>query len=307
MKTLVAGGAGFLGSNLVDRLLAEGHQVDVVDDLSTGSLANLADARRSRDGRFTFNQLDVRASSVGDLMMRLRPDVVFHLVTAPPQVEVVAGAEVAVTGGLRLLEGARRCGAHKLVYACSGAVYGHPDPGDLPLREGHSQRPVTLAGVGEKATLDYLYAYRETHNLEYTALVLGHVYGPRQPVGPVVSTFAARLVRGEECVIYGTGGVTRDFVYVDDAVDALARAAERGGGLVVNIGTGRETAVRDLYRAMAAAAGVEAAALRGPGRPEEVRRFCLDPGRASIHLGWKAFTSLGDGTATLIDWHRSRG
>ena len=305
MKALVAGGAGFIGSNLVDRLLAEGHQVDVVDDLSSGALSNLADARRSRDGRFSFNQLDVRSPAVGDLMMRLRPDVVFHLVAAPAAAEAVAGAEVAVTGCLRLLEGARRCGAQKVVYACSAAVYGDPDPGDLPLRESQAQRPLTLVGVGEKATLDYLYAYRETYSVEYTALVLAHVYGPRQPVGPVVATFAAQLARGESCVVYGTGGATRDFIYVDDAVDALARAAERGGGLLVNIGTGRETAVRDLYRAMAAGAGIDSAAMRGPGRPEEVRRISLDPGRASIHLGWKPFTSLAEGTAALIDWHRA--
>lgn len=305
MKALIAGGAGFIGSNLADRLMAEGHQVDVVDNLSTGTLANLADARRSRDGRFTFHQLDVRSPAVGDLMLRCRPEVVFDLVTPPAGLDTVDAAEVAVTGTLRVLEGARRSGAQKVVFACSGAIYGEPDPADLPLREAHPQRPVTLAGVAEKAVTDYLYAYREAYSLEYTALALAHVYGPRQPAGPVVSTFAANLARGEPCVIYGTGGATRDFVYVDDAVDALARAAERGGGLLINIGTGRETAIRDLYRAMAAQAGVDIPPVRGPGRQDEVRRLSLDPGRASIHLGWSPWTSLAEGTVALLDWHRA--
>lgn len=304
MRILVTGGAGFIGSNLVDRLLAEGHHTDVVDDLSTGSLANLAEARRSPNGRLTFHQVDIRSEALGELMRRTRPEVVYHLAAPPPGTEPLPAAEVAVTGSLRVLEGARLCGAHKVVYACSAAVYGHPDPTDLPLRESHPQRPVSFEGVAQKAVTDYLYAYRETYSLEFTAAVLGHVYGPRQPAGPVVASFAARIASGEPCVMHGTGGATRDFVYVDDAVDALARAAERGGGLLINVATGRETAVRDLYRAMAAPAGVDGPPQRAPGRPGEVRRISLDPGRASIHLGWKPWTSLAEGTAAVIEWFR---
>ena len=312
MRALVTGGAGFIGSHLVDRLLAEGHQVDVVDDLSTGNLANLADARRGPDKRMTFHQVDVRTPAVGELMQRSRPDVVFHL-AAPPDTEApLAGAEGHLMGSLRVLEGARASGAQKVVFTSGACIYGDPDPGDLPVRESQPQRPVTLAGVAKKAVADYLFAYRELHSLEFTALALAHVYGPRQPpVGPsgeprVVAAFADRLVSGEPCLINGTGGSTRDFVYVDDVVDALARAAERGGGLLINVGTGRETAVRDLYRAMAVQAGVDRPAVRGADRPGEVRRVSLDPGRASIHLGWKPWTSLAEGTAALIEWRRAR-
>lgn len=310
MKVLVTGGAGFVGSNLVDRLLAEGHEVDVVDDLSAGTLANLSEARRSPDGRLTFHQLDVRSPALGDLMLRCRPDVVYHLAAPPATTGPLEGAEGHVIGSLRVLEAARQSGAQKVVFASGACIYGDPDPADLPLRESHQQRPVALAGVAKKAVADYLFAYREMHSLEFSALALAHVYGPRQaagPGGPVVAAFAERLVTGQPCVIYGTGGATRDFVYVDDVVDALARAAERGGGLLMNIGTGHETAIRDLYRAMAAQAGVEQPPVRAPGRPGDVRRISLDPGRASIHLGWKPWTTLAEGTAALIEWRRQAG
>ena len=312
MRALVTGGAGFIGSNLVDRLLAEGHQVDVIDDLSAGSLANLSDARRSPNGRMTFHQVDIRAPGLGELMQRCHPDVVYHLAAPPDRESALEGADGHLMGSLRVLEGARACGAQKLVFASVASIYGDPDPADLPLRESHPQKPLTLAGVAKKAVADYLFAYREQYSLEFTALALAHVYGPRQsPVGPggetrVVAAFADGLISGEPCVINGTGGSTRDFVYVDDAVDALARAAERGGGLLVNIGTGTETAIRDLYRAMAVQAGVDRPAVRAPDRPSEVRRLSLDPGRASIHLGWKPWTSLAEGTAALLDWRRSR-
>lgn len=307
MKALVTGGAGFIGSNLVDRLLAEGHEIDVVDDLSAGTLANLSEARRSPNGRLTFHQLDIRSPGLGDLMRRCRPEVVYHLAAPPASTGPLEGAEGHIIGSLRVLEAARISGAQKIVYASGGSIYGDPDPGDLPLRESHPQRPVALAGVAKKAVSDYLYAYRELHNLEFTALALAHVYGPRQPAGPdgpVVASFASRLVAGEACVIHGTGGSTRDFVYVDDVVDALARAAERGGGLVINVGTGHETAIRDLYRAMAAQAGVDRPAVKAPGRPGDVRRISLDPGRAGLHLGWKPWTSLAEGTGALLEWRR---
>ncbi len=311
MRALVTGGAGFIGSNLVDRLLAEGHDVDVVDDLSTGSLANLADARRSPDGRLTFHQFDIRSPAVGELMQRCRPQVVFHL-AAPPDTgaataDALLDADINVMGSLRVMEAARRCGASKVVFASSGSIYGVAAPADLPLRESHPQHPVTPQGVAKKVVAEYLLAYRELHSLEFTALALANVYGPRQvPRGgsAVVAAIAQRLVAGQPGIVSGRGEQTRDFVFVDDAVDAFARAAERGGGLVLNVGTGTETSVMDLYRVMAAAAGVSPVAERGPARPDEMARSCLDPGRAAIHLGWRPWTSLQEGTAAVLDWWR---
>jgi UDP-glucose 4-epimerase len=307
---LVTGGAGFIGSTLVDRLLAEGHDVDVVDNLTTGSLANLADARRSPGGHLTFHQLDVRSPDLGGVMKRCRPDVVFHLAA---QVDVrvsvsdpVFDADINVLGSLRVIEGARSCGAQKVVFASSGGtIYGDPSPSDLPVKESHPQEPLSPYGVAKKAVGDYLFAYRELHNLEFTSLALANVYGPRQdPHGEagVVAIFAGLLLDGKPCTIFGDGKQTRDFVYVDDVVDAFARSAERGGGLLLNIGTGRETNVNDLYAAMAAYAGVDHPAVQAPARPGELQRSCVDPRRAGIHVGWKPWTSIDEGVAATIDW-----
>ena len=314
MRALVTGGAGFIGSNLVDRLLAEGHSVDVIDNLSSGSLANLAGARSNADHQLTFQQLDVRSPDVGELIVRRRPDVVFHLAAqADVRVSVarpVFDAEVNILGSLQVIEGARAAGAHKVVFASSGGtIYGDPDPSQLPVKESHPQQPVSPYGVAKKVVGDYLFAYRELHNLEYTALALANVYGPRQdPHGEagVVAIFAGRMLAGQGCTVFGDGSQTRDFVYVDDVVDAFARAADRGSGLIINIGTGRETSVNDLYDTMAREAGVTRPAAYAPARPGELRRSSLDPGRAAIHLGWKPWTSLAEGTGAVLDYFRNR-
>lgn len=312
MRALVTGGAGFIGSNLVDRLLAEGHAVDVVDNLSSGRLANLADARSNLDHEFTFHQIDVCDPAVSDLIARRRPDVVFHLAA---QVDVrvsvtdpLLDARVNVLGSINVLEGARRAGSRKVAFASSGGtIYGDVDPEDLPVSEGHSQHPVAPYGITKKAVTDYLFAYRELHRLEYTSLALANVYGPRQdPHGEagVVAIFAGRLLAGTECTIFGDGTQTRDYVYVDDVVDGFVRAAERGSGLLCNIGTGTETSVNELYAAMAANAGVERPPVHAPARIGELQRSCLDATRAQLHLGWESFTDLSTGTAATLDWFR---
>lgn len=314
MKALVTGGAGFIGSTLVDRLLAEGHQVDVVDNLSSGNLANLADARASAGHQVNFHQIDIRDEGLGELMARQAPEVVFHLAAqADVRVSVarpVFDAEVNVVGSLNVLEGARAAGARKVVFASSGGtIYGEPDPSELPVKESHPQQPLSPYGVAKKVVGDYLYAYRALHDLEYTALALANVYGPRQdPHGEagVVAIFTGRLLAGEPCTIFGSGEQTRDFVYVDDVVDAFVRAADRGSGLLANIGTGREVSVNELYTTMAAAAGVPDPALRAPARAGELDRSALDPGRAELHLGWKPWTTLEAGTQQVIDWFRAR-
>lgn len=308
MKALVTGGAGFIGSTLVDRLVAEGHSVDVVDDLSTGSLANLADARAAGEHRVSFQRIDIRDGAVAELVQRRRPEVVFHLAAqADVRVSVARptfDAEVNVLGTINILEGARLAGSRKIVFASSGGtIYGEPE--ELPVRESHSQRPLSPYGAAKKAVYDYLTVYRELHGLEFTALALANVYGPRQdPFGEagVVSIFAGKLLGGERCTIFGDGTQTRDFVFVDDVVDAFSRAASRGSGLLMNIGTGRETSVNELYRTMAANAGVVGDPVYAPARPGELARSSLDPGRAAIHLGWKPWTELDQGTSAVLEW-----
>ena len=314
MRSLVTGGAGFIGSTLVDRLLAEGQDVDVIDDLSTGTLANLAAARAAGGKRLAFHHADIRSEEVVELIARRRPDVVFHLAAqADVRVSVARpgfDAEVNVVGSLHVLEGARRAEAAKVVFASSGGtIYGAPDASALPVTEAHPQHPLSPYGVAKKAVGDYLAAYRELHELEYSALALANVYGPRQdPHGEagVVAIFAGRLLRGEPCTIFGDGKQTRDFVYVDDVVDAFARAAQRGSGLLINIGTGIETSVNELYAVMAAAVGVDTPAEHAAARPGELHRSALHPGRAAIHLGWKPWTTLEEGTAAVLRWFPSQ-
>ena len=313
MRALVTGGAGFIGSTLVDRLLAEGHEVDVVDDLSSGSMANLADARADPDNAFQLHRLDIRDAAVEELIERRAPEVVFHLAA---QIDVrtsvadpVLDAMINVIGSLHVLEGARRAGTRKVVFASSGGtIYGAPGGEDLPVKESYPQHPISPYGVAKKVVGDYLFAYRELHELEFTALALANVYGPRQdPHGEagVVAIFAGRLLGGETCRIFGDGEQTRDYVFVDDVVDAFVRAAERGGGLVLNIGTGVETSVNDLYATMARVANVDRAAELAAARGGEVPRSALDAGRAGIQLGWKPWTDLAQGSAQVLDYFRN--
>jgi UDP-glucose 4-epimerase len=310
MQALVTGGAGFIGSTLVDRLLAEGHAVDVVDDLSTGSLGNLAEARADRSHQLKVHQVDIRDPAVIELIGRRQPEVIFHLAAqADVRVSVVRpafDAEVNVLGSLNVLEGARGAGTRKVVFASSGGtIYGEPGPADLPVKETHPQQPLSPYGVAKKVVSDYLHVYRELHSVEFTSLAMANIYGPRQdPHGEagVVAIFAGLLLEGKPCTIFGDGSQTRDFVYVDDAVDAFVRAADRGSGLLCNIGTGVETTINELYRAMADAAGVEDDAVHAEPRPGELARNALDPGRAALHLGWEPWTDLPTGVTEVLRW-----
>jgi UDP-glucose 4-epimerase len=309
MRALVTGGAGFIGSTLVDRLLAEGHEVDVVDDLSTGSLVNLAEARAGAGGALRIHQHDIRHRDVVDLIALRRPEVIFHLAaqSSVPASVVNPGADAAINvgGTVNVLEGAHAAGTERVVYAASGGtLYGDPGPEGLPIRESAPQRPLSPYGVSKMAAIDYLVAYREMHAVEFCALALANVYGPRQDAhgeSGVVAIFADRFTRGEPVTIFGNGEQTRDFVYVDDTVDAFVRAASRGGGLVCNVGSGTETSVNELYATMARRAGVDATPLFGPPRPGDVLRSCLDPERALIQLGWRPWTDLETGTAAVLE------
>ncbi|HEY1651185.1 MAG TPA: NAD-dependent epimerase/dehydratase family protein [Acidimicrobiales bacterium] len=314
MRTLVTGGAGFIGSNLVDRLLAEGHEVDVVDDFSTGSLSNLSEARGSGGRALTIHHLDITAPAVVDLMARRRPELVFHLAAqADVRVSVARPAHDAainIIGSLHVLEGARQAETERIVFAASGGtLYGDPAPEDLPVREAHVQQPLSPYGVSKKSVIDYLVAYRELHALEFCALALGNVYGPRQdPHGEagVVAIFAERILRREPVTVFGDGEQTRDFVFVDDVVDAFVRAATRGGGLVCNVGTGHEISVNQLLSTMADQAGVEVSPVFAPLRPGELLRSCLDVERAAIQLGWRPWTELADGARAVLEFVGAR-
>ena len=297
MNVLVVGGAGFLGSHLVDRLIAEGNTIDVVDDLSSGSLANLADARGAGGG-LKIHTLDVLADEFPSLVARRPPDVVYHLAWLPPGRGPATQAGLAMQGMIAVLEAVRTLGS-KVVTALPGAaLYGDVPLRDLPIKEGHAWSPVGLHGIVAKAVVDLLNLYRAEHTVEFTALAMSTVYGPRQrPDGGVVGSFAHALRNDVGPLIHGDGRQTRDFLYVDDAVDALVRAGARGGGLVVNIGSGVGTSIRDLWTTMAGPGAK--APVAAPRRPNDVSWFALSPTRARIHLAWAPFTDLRVGLRSL--------
>ncbi|MEX0846243.1 MAG: NAD-dependent epimerase/dehydratase family protein [Ilumatobacteraceae bacterium] len=298
MRAMVVGGAGFIGSHLVDRLLAEQHAVDVVDDLSTGTLANLASARTS-GGEVKIHHLDACTDDFLSLVALREPEVVFHLGWLPPGRPQPAVLARGLHSTLNVLEAARLHGVAKVVTTLPAvALYGDVPVRDQPVKEGHAHAPQGAAGVVAEAVAQLLAAYRADHDVEFSALALATVYGPRQrPDGGVVAAFAEAVVTGVPATIHGDGRQTRDFIFIDDVVDALARAAQRGSGLVINIGTGTPTSIRELW---AAVAGPDAATAQiGDVAKVGVARCSLAPTRARIHLSWAPWTDLRTGLAQL--------
>ena len=308
---LVTGGAGFIGSHLCDRLLAEGHRVVAVDDLSTGRIANLSEAR-SYGNEFTFFNMDVRAEGLLLLFERHRPEVVMHIAAqaaVPTSVDdPVFDASVNLMGSLNVLECSRRTSVRKVVFAASGGtLYG--EPRKLPVREValSGARPVSPYGISKKVVIDYLAFYERHYGTEWTALALANVYGPRQdPHGEagVIAIFSSKMLAGQAPTIFGDGNQTRDYVFVNDVVHAFALACDRGSGRVVNVGTSLETSVNGLYRVLAEITGFTDEPTYGPARPGDLRRNVLDISLADDVLGWRPWTHLQDGLGETVAYLR---
>jgi UDP-glucose 4-epimerase len=308
---LVTGGAGFIGSHLCDRLLAEGHRVVAVDDLTTGRIANLVEGR-GYGKEFTFFNMDVRAEGLLQLFERHRPEVVMHLAAQsgvrPSLSDPANDASINLMGTLNILECAQKTGVRKIVYAASGGtLYGEPKK--LPVKESaaSSAHPLSPYGISKKVAIEYLGFYERYRGIEYTALALGNVYGPRQdPHGEagVIAIFASKMLSGEAPTIYGDGNQTRDYVFVDDVVHAFALAADRANGKLINIGTGLETSVNELFRTLAEIAGFNGEPATGSLPPGELRRCSLDNTLASEALGWKPWTHLEDGLGETVAFLR---
>jgi UDP-glucose 4-epimerase len=296
-NALVVGGAGFIGSHLVERLLADDVGVDVVDDLSAGSLGNLADARQM-DGRLKIHHLDAATEECASLIGMRRPDVVYHLAAVPRGDVGALSLARAFTATMLLIDAARRHRVPKLVVAVPASVlYGRPASKEVPVKEG-ALTPRGERGVVARATVDLLEVAREIDAVEFTALALGTVFGSRQrPEAGVVAAFVRAAHERTAPTIRGDGRQTRDLVFVDDVVDALVRAGSRGTGLVINVGTGEPTSIRDLWSMIGGARSE--APVHVAADPDEVARFAVSTVRARIHLGWSAWTSLADGLAQL--------
>ncbi len=307
--TLVTGGAGFIGSHLCDRLLAEGHRVVAVDDLSTGRIANLSEAR-GYGAEFTFFNMDIGAEGLLSLFERHRPEVVMHLAAqasvATSVEEPIRDAQVNIMGMLNVLECCARTGVRKVVFAASGGtLYG--EPRRLPVKETASGRPSSPYGITKKVALDYLAFYEAFRGIPYTALALANVYGPRQdPNGEagVIAIFTSKMLAGDAPTIFGDGDQTREYVFVDDTVHAFALAADGGDGRLVNVGTGLETSVNGLYRMLAEHTGFTGQPAHGATRAGDLRRSALDPELASSALGWRPWTHLEDGLRETIAFMR---
>ncbi|MBI1962034.1 MAG: GDP-mannose 4,6-dehydratase [Candidatus Rokubacteria bacterium] len=304
MRLLVTGGAGFIGSHVVERLLADGHAVDVLDNLSTGGAARV-------DPRARLVVCDLRSPRLAAAVAAARPEAVVHLAAqasvARSMADPVFDASVNVLGTVALLEACRGAGVARVVYiSTGGAAYGDTDV--LPTPEDHPARPASPYGVSKLAAERYLECWAGLTGARALTLRLANVYGPRQdPRGEagVVAIFASRLLAGTPCVVNGDGEQTRDYVYAGDVADAVARGiVQAGASGILNVGTGVETSVNEIYRRLAGLCGVARAARHGPARPGEQKRSVLDPSRAKARLGWTPATALEDGLRTTVAWFR---
>jgi UDP-glucose 4-epimerase len=321
VRTLVTGAAGFIGSHLVDRLLSEGEEVLGVDDLSSGTLSNLSEARATRMGKFSFQRIDITSTAVSDLIKRTKPDLILHLAA---QVDVrksvrdpIHDAMINLIGTLNILEAATEVGTRKVVFTSSGGcIYGEPDESRLPVTEDQVFLPEALPespyGVSKKVALDYLRYYRAVKGLDFTALALANVYGPRQEPasevgleGQVVAIFCRKMLSGRPCTIYGDGTQTRDFVYVDDVVTAFLAARDRGSGELINVGSGRELSVNDLYTRLAELTSTRFEPIHAEARPGELHRIVVDPAKAGEVLGWSPVAELDEGLKHTVAWFRA--
>lgn len=310
-SVLVTGGAGFVGSHLVDRLVLAGHDVLVLDDLSSGRMDNLEHARRSPERHLRFQRCDlVDPSAAAPLIIHAKPEVVFHLaaqMSVRHSVEDPAyDATINILGTIRLLEACRAAGTRKVVFASSGGtIYGEPPADALPVAEDFDGHPRSPYGASKRAVEEYLHVYEALYGLDWTSLALGNVYGPRQsPHGEagVVSIFGARMLAGHGVTIYGDGTQTRDFVYIDDVVQAMMQAMQRGSRLRCNVGTGRQVSVNELFAQLVELTGYDQEPYHSPPRPGELARIALDVRRAGRALEWRPWTELSQGLASTLEW-----
>jgi UDP-glucose 4-epimerase len=305
VRALVTGGAGFIGSHITDALIAAGHTVTVVDDLSRGRRAQVNPGA-------TFVELDITSTELAAALAEAHPEVVFH---AAAQIDVresvrdpLHDADVNVVGTVNVLRAAVDAGSRRVVFASSGgAIYGDTDV--IPTPEDHPCLPASPYGTAKLCAEAYGGTFSRQAGLEFVALRYANVYGPRQdPHGEagVVAIFATRLVHGEPVVINGDGTQSRDYVHVHDVVRANLAAVDGPTG-VYNIGTGVETDVNTVYQMLAAAAGVRTGAQHGPAKPGEQRRSCLDTKGTLQRLGWSAAIDFDDGARSTVEFFRTAG
>ena len=304
---LVTGGAGFIGSHIVDQFLQAGYQVAVIDSLKNGKTANVNPHAR-------FYEADIRdAQALERIFAAEQPEVISHQAALADvrdsQKQPDVYAEVNVIGTIRLLEAARKHGTRKFIMASTGgAIYGEQAAHAIPTTEGANAQPIDPYGVSKLAAEHYMRSYKLIHGLDYCALRYGNVYGPRQNnegEAGVIAIFTTRLLRGEPVTIYGDGLQQRDFVFVGDVARASVAAAARGSG-IYNIGTGVVTDINTVFRVLARETNYTLPETHGPAKPGEVRVSCINADKAGGELGWKPSVPIDDGLRQTVDYFRQQ-
>lgn len=305
MRILVTGGAGFIGSHLVDGFLREGHEVQVLDDLSSGQRSNLP-------ASVPLHVMDIRDAKVKDLFEQYRPEVLCHhaaqLDVRKSVADPMFDAEVNIVATLRLLEYCRSTNTKRVLFASTGgAIYGEQDV--FPAPDTHLERPVSPYGVAKLSVERYLHFYRVQYGFEPACMRYANVYGPRQNAhgeAGVVAIFANILLSGKTPTIYGSGEQTRDFVYVEDVVNANLAALKHNLVGSYNVGTGIETNVNQLYTIMTQALGTPVKASYAEGRPGEQQRSVLDAGKLNKATGWRPQTQIAEGLKKTCDFFKAQ-
>ncbi|KAF0195338.1 MAG: UDP-glucose 4-epimerase [Bacillota bacterium] len=305
MKILVTGGAGFIGSHVVESLVKCGHEVSVVDNLITGRVSHVPLGVR-------LYQVDVASPELLSAVVAERPDAIVHLAA---QISVSAStrdpeedARVNIGGALNVLRAAHASGCGRIVYSSSAAVYGNPS--SLPLQEGASMRPLSPYGVSKRAAEDYFLADAAATDLTIGVLRYGNAYGPRQAVSAecgVTTIFVQKILEGQSPTIFGDGSATRDYVYVGDVAEATVTALYNDKNLIVNISSGQETSVQALWDQLIALAGKNIKPCYGAERLGDITRSCLDPSLAWRELSWRSTTSLQEGLKKTLEYYTALG
>ncbi|MFT9487188.1 MAG: NAD-dependent epimerase/dehydratase family protein [Tepidibacillus sp.] len=298
MKVLVTGGAGFVGSHIVDLLIEQQHEVSIVDNLTSGKKENLNPKAR-------FYQVDIRSDEIEQVFEQEKPEIVYHLAAqsvVPPSIkDPLYDESVNVAGTLHILDLMKKVGSKKIIYSSSAAIYGNPV--SLPISEDHPIQPVSPYGLSKWIAEQYIMLYHRMYGIDYTILRYANIYGPRQTPegeGGVVSIFVDKLKKGETLTINGDGRHTRDYIYVGDVAKANLAAMTEGSQAIVNISMGKETSLLELIQQLEAAFEKQVEFVHGPEREGDIVYSCLNPTKAAKALHWQANTSLAEGLKRTI-------
>jgi UDP-glucose 4-epimerase len=303
MKFLVTGGAGFIASHIVDRLINEGHEVVIVDDLSTGSEENLNPNAR-------LYKMDIRSPELASVFEDEKPDYVSHhaaqVLVARSLREPMLDCWLNIEGSINIIHLSQKYGVKKIIYASTGgALYGEPEY--LPVDEDHPVNPLAPYGASKHTVEHYLYMYGVSNGLNYTVLRYPNIYGPRQnPHGEagVIAIFTQKMLDGVQPIIFGDGTATRDYVYIDDIVDANMLAVTNGDRVICNLGSNRETSVNEIFDLLKEKFESPLNPIRKPKRVGEVYRICLTNERAKAELGWSPKVTFEEGVRRTVKYYR---